>query len=301
MTETSRGVRYLLVSAVLFCAMSVLAKATGPRIPLPEMILVRGVVSLGLVLWALARAGVPPWGRRRGLLALRGVFGYAALVCYFYGVTHLPIADATVIHYIHPVFTMLLAALLLGERLRGREGLFILGSFVGVVLIVQPPLLFAGASASDDSFALGVALLGAVISACVYVMIRRLRSSDDPLCVVFYNAWLAVLLSAPWAAAEWVMPDAREWAMLVAIGVCTFTYQELMTRGLHIVRAGRATGLGYLQVVLAMASGIVLFDEPVNVLGWVGAAIVATGAGFLVFEPRPDADAGVEKEPRTGA
>lgn len=295
MKEGRRGVRYLVAAAVVFCATGVLAKTVGSRIPLPEIILVRGVVSLALVLWALSRAGVPAWGHNRGLLALRGVLGYAALVCYLYALTHLPLADATVIHYIHPVFTMLLAAVFLREKVRRRELIFILGCFVGVVLVVQPPLLFGGAAA-DDSLALLVALAGAVISAVVYVMIRRLRTSDDPLCVVFYNSWLAVLLSAPWAASAWVMPEGREWALLAAIGVCTFAYQESITRGLHLVRAGRATGLGYLQVVLAMAAGIVLFDEPVNAIGWIGAAIVAIGAGLLVVE-----DTGVEKAQAPGA
>lgn len=282
-----RGVRDLLAAAVLFSAMSVLAKLVGARVPVPELILVRSVVTLILARGELARRAIPVWGTRRGLLATRGVLGFLALVCYFYGITHLPIADAIVIHYIHPVFTMLLAALALGEALERREALFIVGCFVGVVLVTRPALLFGAGAAADDPFALGIALLGALISAAVYVMIRELRATEHPLRVVFYNALVAAALAGPWALVAWVEPDPREWALLLGVGLCTFFHQQSMTRGLHLVRAGRATGLGYVQVLLAMGVGIWLFHEDVDLVGWIGAGVLAISAALLATDPRP--------------
>lgn len=279
--DTQRGVIHLVTAAVLFSGLSVLAKLVGARIPLPEVILVRSLVTVAFARGTLARGDIPVWGTRRTMLALRGLFGFAALVCYFYGLMHLPIADAIVIHYIHPVFTLLLAALVLGEALDLRETVFIFGCFAGVVLVTQPPLLFGAAAADSDPFALTVALLGALIAAGVYVMIRELRSTEHPVRVVFYNALVAALLSAPWAWSTWVPPDAFEWTMLLTIGVCTFLHQQSMTLGLHQVRAGRATALGYVQVLLAMLAGIWLFAEDVNLVAWIGATVLAISAALL--------------------
>lgn len=295
--DARRGVIHLVSAAVLFSAMSLLAKLVGARVPLAELILVRSLLTVGFARWALARADVPVWGTRRTMLALRGVFGFLALVCYFYGITHLPIADAIVIHYIHPVFTLLLAAMVLGEALDRRETLFIAGCFVGVVLVTQPALLFGAVSPGSDPLALAVAFVGALIAAGVYVMIRELRSTEHPLRVVFYNALVAALLSAPWAAVTWVPPGPFEWAVLIGVGLCTFLHQDSMTRGLHLVRAGRATALGYLQVLLSMLAGAWLFHEDVTPLGWVGAGVLAISAALLASDPSRRGAAGAGQAP----
>jgi drug/metabolite transporter (DMT)-like permease len=284
---TQRGVIHLVTAAILFSGLSVLAKLVGARVPLPEVILVRSLVTVAFARGTLARGDIPVWGQRRTMLALRGLFGFVALACYFYALMHLPIADAIVIHYIHPVFTLLLATVWLGEALDRRETVFIVGCFVGVVLVTQPQALFGAEAVPADRFALAIAVLGALISAGVYVMIRELRSTEHPVRVVFYNALVASLLSAPWAATTWVTPDAHEWTILLAIGVCTFLHQQSMTRGLHMVRAGRATALGYVQVLLAMLAGIWLFQEEVDGVGWCGAAILAVSAGLLATDRKP--------------
>ncbi|HEY8377093.1 MAG TPA: DMT family transporter [Nannocystis sp.] len=284
-----RGVRDLLFAALVFSVMSVLAKRVGARVPVGELILVRSVMTLVLARRALRARALPVWGTRRRLLAARGALGFVALACYFYSITHLPIADAIVIHYTHPVFTMLLAALVLGEALQRREVVFIGGCFVGVVLVTRPALVFGATTASRDPFALAVAFAGALISAAVYVLIRELRATEHPLRVVFYNALVASALAAPWALAEWVAPDAGEWALLLAIGLCTYVYQDRMTRGLHHVRAGRATALGYVQVLASMLAGIWLFSEEVDAVGWLGAGVLALGAAALATEERGSA------------
>lgn len=284
-----RGVADLLFAAVLFSVMSVLAKLAGARIPVAGLIFVRSAVTLALAWRALARRDLPVWGTRRRLLAVRGLLGFVALVCYFYSLTHLPIADAIVIHYTHPVFTMLLAVVVLGEALDRREVLFVVGCFVGVALVTRPALLFGARAAAADPFALALAFAGALTSAAAYVMIRELRSTEHPLRVVFYNALVAAGLAGPWALGAWVAPDPGEWALLIAVGLLTFVYQDRMTRGLHRVRAGRATALGYVQVLLSMLAGIVLFHESVDMLGWLGAGVLALSAWLLATDRRGSA------------
>lgn len=293
--DDRRGVLHLLVAALLFCAVSVLAKLLGASVAVSQIILVRSLITVVFARASMARADIPVWGTRRLMLVLRGAFGFLALLCYFYAITHLPIADAMVIHYIHPVFTLLLAAVVLGEALHRRESLFIVGCFAGVVLITRPPLLFGAQASADDPLALGLGLLGAIISAGVYVLIRELRATEHPLRLVFYNALVASLLAAPWAIAQWTAPDRLGWAMLVGLGVCTFFHQRSMTSGLHLVRAGRATALGYVQVLLSIAAGLWLFDEPIDALGWIGAGVLAVSAALLATAgPRERDDASPE-------
>lgn len=109
------GVRYMLLSALAFGAMTACVKWTSVRIPVAEIVFARALVSLVLSWLLLRRGGGSLLGRRRWLLLLRGLFGFAGLHCVFFAVSRLPLAEATVLQYLHPVFTAVLAALVLRE------------------------------------------------------------------------------------------------------------------------------------------------------------------------------------------
>jgi drug/metabolite transporter (DMT)-like permease len=128
----------MLSSALSFSLMGVCVKAVGQRLPVVEVVLGRAVISLALSLWLLRRARLSPWGERRGLLVLRGVLGTAALYCVYGAIQELPLGAATVIQYLHPTFTALLAWLLLGERLSARILVAIGLGWLGVWLLTHP-------------------------------------------------------------------------------------------------------------------------------------------------------------------
>ena len=92
----NQGVVYMLASSLAFSVMAVMVKLAGERLPNQEIVLVRAVLSLFLSYGLIRRAGIAPLGNNRLLLLLRGLFGYCALSCLVYSLTHLPLAEATV-------------------------------------------------------------------------------------------------------------------------------------------------------------------------------------------------------------
>lgn len=274
------GLRYMVAAAFFFSVMSALVKVAGRRLPSQEMVLARSAMSAALSLWMLKRAGVSPWGERRGLLLVRGVVGFAALSCFFYALVHLPLADATVIQYTNPAFTALLAVWALGERIGVREGVAVLASLTGVVLIARPSFLFGGA-APLDPLAVGVALAGAVLSAAAYVTVRKLGASEHPLVIVFYFAWISTVGSLPLALPDALWPTATEWVILLGVGVSTQLGQVYLTRGLQLERAGRAMTVGYLQILFAAAWGASFFGEVPGPWSAAGAALIIGGTWLI--------------------
>ncbi|NIP80721.1 MAG: EamA family transporter [Gemmatimonadetes bacterium] len=220
-------------------------------------------------------------GNRRGLLLLRGVLGYVALSSFFYALTHLPLADATVIQYTNPVFTALLAVVLLGESLRRRDLGLALLSLAGVVLMTRPGFLFGGLDERLDPFAVAIALAGALFSAAAYVTVRRLGRTEDPVVIVFWFAMIATLASIPFTAADAVMPSPLEWLLLLAIGGVTQVGQVLMTRGLRAERAGRAMAVAYMQIVFAAVWGALFFAELPDAWGLAGALLIVLGTAGI--------------------
>jgi len=281
----SLGLRYATAGALSFALMTALAKLVGPRIPIQQIVLIRGLVFGGGTLLMLWWKGIHPWGRERGLLVLRGLLGYSALSCFLYAVMHLPLADITTLHFTNPVFGAILAALVLGELLRRKEVALVLLSLGGVVLVARPEFLF-GKGPALPPLAVGVALLGAVLTAGAYVLVRRLTRTNDPLVIIFYFALLSVVGSVPFNLAGFVVPTPREWLILVAMGMASFGGQVCLTLALRLEKAVRVMGVGYLQIVFAAVLGRVLFGEVPDLWSVAGAAIII-GSTLLMARLRP--------------
>ncbi len=271
------GLRYMVLAAFFFSLMGLLVKLAGQRLPSAELVLARSVVALVLSYGMLRRADVAPWGHRKGLLVFRGLAGFMGLLCIFYALTKLPLADATVLQYTNPVFTAILAALFLKEAMDRREALGLVFSLGGVVLVAQPSFLFGVATDSLDLFAVGIALLGAVFAAIAYVTVRQLRKTEHHLVVVFYFPLVATPASVPVMIPDALWPTPLEWLLLLGIGVVTQIAQVYLTKGLHTEKAGRAMSMSYVQIVFAAIWGFLFFSEVPDPLSIVGALLVVAG------------------------
>ncbi len=260
--------------AFWFSAMGMFVKLSGQRLPSMQIVLVRGVITLILSWLLIRREKLDPWGRRRGLLVVRGILGATALICFYFSLVHLPLAEATVIQYMNPLLVSVLAAVILGEKPRRREWIAIGVSLIGVLLIARPSFLFGNASTLNSGY-VAIALTGSIFSSVAYVTVRQLRHEHDALVVVFYFALITVPLALPLAIPGWVNPTLTEWGYLLGVGVTTQIAQVYMTRGLQLEEVGRATTIGYLQIVFAAIWGIVIFHQLPHPWSIAGALIIA--------------------------
>ena len=285
---TGSGLGYMAQSALWFAVMSLLVKLASATMPTMQIVFGRGCVTLVLSLLVLWRARLRPFGTRPGLLLLRGLIGSCALVCFYAAVVHLPLAEATVIHQTAPLFTAVLAALLLDERLDARVLVAIALCLAGVLMIARPDWLFGGPAVAPAApfpwvYAF-VALLGSLLSAFAYVTVRRLGRTENPLVVVFYFPLVTVPLTAPFAIPQWIWPDATGWLLLLGIGVSTQIAQVALTNGLAREPAGRATTVGYLQVAFAAVFGALVFGSWPDAWSLAGMALIL---GSLLGSTRP--------------
>jgi len=267
----SRGLLYMAASALGFSAMSVLVKITSVRLPTGEIVLARALVTLALSYVMVRRAELAPWGNERGRLVVRGVVGFGGLTCYYAALAHLPLAEATTIQNTTPLLTALLAWWILHERVGWSTAIAIAFGIAGVSLIVSP------SGSGVDPVGLVFAFGAAGCSAIAYVTVRQLARTEHPLVIVFYFPLVATPLAIPWAVVDWVTPTGTEWLLLVGIGITTQVGQVFLTMGLMTERAGRATSVGYLQVIFAMAWQSLLFDDPPTITTLVGAALIVAG------------------------
>lgn len=271
----------MLLTAFFFSVMSLLVKEVGTRLPSQEVVFARALVSMMVAYVLVRRARPGNWGYRKGLLVVRGLAGFAALSCFFYALIHLPLADATVIQYTNPVFTAWLGWLVLGEALSVGEAVLSAAGLLGVLLIARPTFLFGG-DMRLDPLATAIGLLGAVFSAAAYVSVRKLGRTEHPTIIVFYFTVVTVPASLPGmllSGAVW--PTLPEAVFLAGVGITAVMGQLYLTRGLQLEPAGRATAIGYAQILFAALWGMLFFREFPDVLSLLGAALVLVSVVVL--------------------
>lgn len=282
----SPGIRDMMLGAFFFSIMSLLVKAAGQTLHTNLIVLVRAFVTLAISWAVLRRMRVSPWGNDRRLLVVRGFTGFVALLAFYWSVVHLPLAEATVIQYTNPVFTALIAAVWLRERIGAVEVGLVAVSLGGVLLVARPASLFGEAAGGLPPVAVAIALTGALLSGVAYTMVRRLRATEKPMVVVFYFALVSSVGAVPLAIPVLQWPTPTEWLLLLGVGVSTQLGQTFMTRGLHQETAGRATAAGYVQVVFAAAWGAVFFGDLPDAATGVGAALIVGSTLALAARTR---------------
>lgn len=273
--ESSRasvsGAACMLGAVLCFSGMIVCVKVIGPGVPEPEKILIRSAAVIPLLVWAIRRRGLSPWGTRPNLLLARGSLGFLGMWAYFASATHLPLGNALLLTHVSPIPAALFAWWLLREK-PGR-GLWVASAFclLGVVLIARPtpqaPLL-----------ASGIALLSAVGNGLTYTVVRAATRHDHPLVVVFALTAVCVPASALLLLYYgWVEPTPQQWWLLAALTLAAIAAQVLMTEGMARLPASRATNFFFLGPVLAIVWGQMLGDPALTAFDWLGAALVLGG------------------------
>ena len=277
------GVRFMVLSAFGFALMSATVKYVSLHgIPVFEIVAARALVSLVISYLDVKRKGISVWGNNKPLLFARGAVGTMALMCVYYSVTTLPLAEATIFQYIHPVFTALLAVFFLKERIQSSTFICITLCLLGVYVMVRPE---TGPDAEHalPMFSVMIAILGAFGSSIAYVIVRKLSQTEDSSVIIFYFPLVALPASILLIGDQFVMPDLYLTMMLVLVGVFTQIGQLGLTKAMQTQEAGKASAYSYVQIIFSVILGIVLFGELPSAWTYLGGSLIVTGALINVF------------------
>jgi drug/metabolite transporter (DMT)-like permease len=282
-----------VASSTLFAIMAVMAKVVSRHVPGPQAAFVRfatGVVVTG-AMWAAGRIDLRP--RRWGWLVARGLFGGTAVVAYFSAMQRIPVGEATLLNYTQPVFTMLGAWLLLGER-PPRRALFALPlTLVGVTLIVGLKPSDLGTHDIGPALGLVSAMLSGVAVTSIRAARRQMPQGPPPetaWSVFFSFTTLGLVVTLPAVLPPfggWVRPSLGDWALLIGVGVSSVVAQLLMSWALQHVRVGAAGVITQLTAVLTIGAGAILLGDKLSPSFLSGALLTLGGVALVVLGSAP--------------
>ncbi|MSP41824.1 MAG: DMT family transporter [Alphaproteobacteria bacterium] len=278
-TAMVRSVVWVLLSALLFSLMGALAKSLGSRIDSMQVAFFRALFGFIFILPVVLRTGFRGLRTRQPLLHLwRGLVGGAAIMCSFYSMIHLPLADAAALSFTRVVFLAPLAVFFLNEKFDMRRLLTVSAGLAGVILMTSPEGGF--------QFATLVALLSAALVAGVVIFVKRLSAEDSPATLIFYSSAIAALMTAGPCLWVWTPPTIFEWLMLSVMALLGVLAQSCFIRGYAVGEATVLAPLEYTRLLFAALAGYLMFGDVPGVWAVAGAAMII---GASVAAARTDA------------
>ena len=280
------SVWYMVISALGFALMAACVKeVNGLGIPVLEIVAVRSIVS-GIISYVdIKRKKIPLFGHNKVLLIARGIVGSFALMLVYYAVTTLPLAEATVLQYLHPVFTAILALFFLKEIIQRSTVACIVISLIGLFIIIQPNLHVDG-GVHYPWLSITAGLLGAFGSAVAYIIVKKLTKTDDSSVIIFYFPLVALPVSVVMLGSDFVMPSLAAFGILILVGIFTQIGQVGLTKALHCADANKATAYAYVQVLFSVLIGWVYFSEVPMLTTIIGGGLIMVGALINVLWKR---------------
>ncbi|MBY0471274.1 DMT family transporter [bacterium] len=261
---------WMTLSAMSFSVMSFLVRKLSTQVPQFELVFFRSVVNFVIVLsvMGIRRERLLPPKKDLSLLIGRGIAGFLGASCLFYGLSHLPLAIASLLNWSSPLFVIVFSRFLIQERLPNRSLIWIFCSFLGLILLLNPD--FSTGHVPLPPFAVFIAVAGAAFGALAYVAVRAATARVGSNSIILYFTGISTLLSAPLAIATGHTPSSHELQLLLVLGIFASLGQFAMTQGYRFAPAGIVSTMGLLNAAFAALLGWQFLGEVFGWSQWVG-------------------------------
>ena len=276
----------MIGAVTIFTVMTSFIKVTAGHVPPGQAVFFRSLLSVPVVmvwLWSKGelKGGLStqrPWSHIR-----RGVAGTMAMGLGFAGLAYLPLPEVTAIRFTTPILLVILAALLLGERIRLVRISAVFAGLLGVIIILWPRL---GAGLDAGAFGALLTLGSALMAAFAQVFVKSMAGTEKTAAIVFYFSMTAALLSLLTIPFGWVIPTPRELAFLISAGLIGGVGQILLTSSFRFADAGVLAPFTYVSMLWALLIGYFAFAEVPTLPMLMGAALIIAAGVLIVWRER---------------
>jgi drug/metabolite transporter (DMT)-like permease len=270
-----QGALWLVSGGFIFTSTSAMIRLLSTQVESVQTAFFRAIISVILLLPMIAAGRVKPWRSKRIIGHFwRTAMGTGSMVLGFYAVSMLPLADATAIAFSQPLFSVVVAALVLGEKVRWRRWSATVIGFAGVLIMVRP---------GEGSLQLGalVALANAAAVSISILLVRRLSDSETPLMILTQFAIFSTILLTVPAILVWRWPDLWGWMLAVGIALSATVGQYFWVQAFKAGEMSAVAPFEYMRLPFAVFVGWLIWGEMPVIWTYVGASIVIGSALYI--------------------
>jgi drug/metabolite transporter (DMT)-like permease len=269
----------MLAASVVMALVGTSVKWATDGLPSPLVVFFRNLFGLiALLPWLAAPGGITLRTANWRIHAVRCVFGFLAMQCYFFAISRLHLGSAVALNFTSPLWIPFVAHVWLREPLTRRVLIASLIGLAGVWAIRTP-------ESGVWSPAGAIGLLSAFFASGALVGVRRLTLAGEPAGrIVFYFALGSTFFTALPVPFFWTMPTGPQWVALAATGALASLAQFLLSRGFARAPAGVAAVAYYATIPAAAFFGWWFWGEPLTRAFAIGAALICV-AGVIASLP----------------
>jgi drug/metabolite transporter (DMT)-like permease len=276
----TKAVLLMLFSAFSFACMGLMVKQAG-NLPVYQKVFFRNLVSLFIAFYAIKRTNISLWGEKahRPFLLLRSITGLLGVICYFFAIFHLNLADSAMLNKLSPFFVTFFAFLFLREKLESYQIVALIVVFSASLLIIKPKF--------DISILPGIAgFLSAVLAGASYTTVRYLGDKEKPATIVFFFSFISVIGILPFMLFTFVVPTIQQWIFLFATGIFAGIGQISLTYAYRFAPASEIAIYNYSSVIFSAILGFTFLSELSDFFSLLGIAIILLTSLFLFYRNR---------------
>ena len=275
MTPITRAALWMAGWLLLMVVIAVAGREATRELTVFQVMLMRSGLGLVMVWPLIHRAGGLRAMRTQHLSqhVARNAVHYAAQYGWFVALSLIPLAQVVAIEFTMPIWSALLAAAMLGERLdRARISAVVLG-LAGVVLIVRP-------DAAHTNIGQWIALVAALGFGISVVLVKSLTRTDTAIQVSFWMLLVQFAIGLVPALAVWQWPSATGWAWVLLVAFCGAYSHYCFARAMQLADAMVVVPMDFVRVPLTALAGWALYAERVDLLTLAGMGLILAGNGF---------------------
>lgn len=271
-----KGIGWMVLSGLLFAAVTGTVRHLGSDMNAVQGAFIRYLFGVALVVPVLWRmSAVRRWPRRSGLMLFRGLLHGVGVCLWFFAMARIPVAEVTAIGFAAPLFTVIGAALFLGERPGIRRIIALLFGLAGTLVILRPGFATVELGAIAQ-------LVAAPLFAGSFLVAKKLTETEGTTVIVAHLSVVVTLVLLVPALAVWRTPTVSELTWLFITAALATAGHITLTRALRAAPITSLQPITFLQLVWASALGYLLFDETPDAWTWIGAVIIVSSASYIV-------------------
>lgn len=270
-----RGILWMLLAATTLTSMFVIVKYMATELPVFVVAIARTFFALCMLLPWLIRSGPAVLRTTRPTLHfVRAFFGISAFVVLVYALENLILADAMVLAFTSPFWSILIGAIVLKEVIKGRRIAATVVGFCGMLMIVKPHI--------NVEPAMLLALFSAVLTSSAMISMKRLSATEPPTRIVFYFMFFGTLVLIPPAAVTWETPTLVQTGWLFAAGVLGAIGQDFLARAYDAGEVSIVAPFDFMRLPVAAILGYIVFSELPDQWSIIGTLVIIASAIYLL-------------------
>ncbi len=279
MNKKYKGVLLIVLSAFCFALMSMFVRLAGD-LPSIQKSFFRNAVAVVFAGIILCKEKTRPVlsGKAWGCLLLRAAFGTLGILCNFYAVDKLVLADASILNKMSPFFAILCSYFVLKEKITPARMCIVLGAFVGSLFVIKPSFQNA------DLLPALIGLLGGFGAGVAYTMVRKLGTLGvkGPFIVFFFSAF-SCLVTLPFLLFDYHPMTPLQFVYLLLAGLSATGGQFTITAAYIYAPAREISVYDYSQIIFSSLLGFFVFGQTPDIWSFVGYILIVAMAVVMFF------------------